>query len=159
MPLPGAGGSCRSEARDGTTSSGAQPPIRSKLSRSQHDIDVLESCPRFSFSANPDIVAIGGTGDLGMPEWPKEKLLKHGPELPMEERIRRYQENIRTIRASGCTVPTSAMVDSLDPAVIELWFADNAFSIDRIRKLTATIAELPDDTAFPSPLIPIAKGE
>ncbi len=45
----------------------------------------------------------------------------------MEERIRRYQENIRTIRASGCAVPTSAMVDSLDPAVIELWFADNAF--------------------------------
>lgn len=55
-----------------------------------------------------------------MPEWPKEKLMKHGPELPMEERIRRYQENIRTIRASGCAVPTSAMVDSLDPAVIEL---------------------------------------
>ncbi|KAA9382599.1 hypothetical protein F4V88_28855 [Neorhizobium galegae] len=94
-----------------------------------------------------------------MPEWPKEELLKHGPELPMEERIRRYQENIRTIRASGCAVPTSAMVDSLDPAVIELWFADNAFSIDRIRKLTAKIAELPDDTEFPSPFIPIAKGE
>jgi len=94
-----------------------------------------------------------------MPEWPKEKLLKHGPELPMEERIRRYQENIRTIRASGCTVPTSAMVDSLDPAVIELWFADNAFSIDRMRKLTAKLAELPDDTELPSPFIPIAKGE
>ncbi len=77
----------------------------------------------------------------------------------MEERIRRYQENIRTIRASGCAVPTSAMVDSLDPVVIELWFADNAFSIDRIRKLTAKIAELPDDTEFPSPFILLAKDD
>jgi hypothetical protein len=32
-------------------------------------------------------------------------------------------------------------------------------SIDRIRKLTAKIAELPDDTELPSPFIPIAKGE
>jgi len=93
-----------------------------------------------------------------MPEWPKEKLLRHGPELPMEERIRRYQENIRTIRTSGCVVPTPAMVDTLDPAEIELWFADNAFTIDRIRKLTAKIAELPDDTEFPSPFIPLPKG-
>lgn len=77
----------------------------------------------------------------------------------MEERIRRYQENIRTIRASGCTVPTSAMVDSLDPVVIELWFVDNAFSIDRIRKLTAKITELPDDTEFPSPFIPLAEDD
>jgi hypothetical protein len=120
---------------------------------------VLEAGSRFNFSASLDIGAIGVAGDRDMPEWPKEKLLKHGPELPMEERIRRYQENIRTIRASGCVVPTAAMVDSLDPAVIELWFADNAFSIDRIRKLTAKIAELPDDTEFPSPFIPIAKGK
>lgn len=93
-----------------------------------------------------------------MPEWPKEKLLKHGPELPMEERIRRYQENIRTIRSSGCAVPTSAMVDSLDPAVIELWFADNAFSLDRMRKLTTKLSQLPDDAELPSPFIPIIKG-
>ncbi len=94
-----------------------------------------------------------------MAEWPKEKLLKHGPELPLEERIRRYQENIRTIRASGCIVPAPAMVDSLDPTVIELWFADNAFTIDRIRKLTARIVTLPDDTEFPSPFIPDPKGD
>lgn len=55
-----------------------------------------------------------------MPTWPKDKLLKHGLELPMAERIRRYQHNIRTIRASGCAVPTPAMVDSLDPVEIEL---------------------------------------
>lgn len=42
-----------------------------------------------------------------MGEWPKDKLLRHGPNLPMEERIRRYQHNIRTIRAAGCAVPTS----------------------------------------------------
>ncbi len=88
-----------------------------------------------------------------MPDWPKEKLLRHGPELPMEERIRRYQDNIRTIRASGCAVPTSAMVDSLDPTVIELWFADNAFNIDRLRDVMKKIADLPDDTEFPSPFI------
>lgn len=77
----------------------------------------------------------------------------------MEERIRRYQENIRTIRASGCAVPTSAMVDSLNPAVIELWFADNAFSIDRLRKLTAKLSQLPDDAEAPSPFVSIAKGD
>lgn len=67
-----------------------------------------------------------------MGEWPKDKLLHHGPELPMEERIRRYQHNIRTIREAGCAVPTPAMVDSLDPAEIELWFADGAFTSHRI---------------------------
>lgn len=93
-----------------------------------------------------------------MPKWPKDRLLKHGPELPMAERIRRYQENIRTIRASGCAVPTSAMVDTLDPAEIELWFADNAFTIDRLKNLTPKIAKLPPDTEFPSPFIPLKKG-
>ncbi|MBS7708063.1 hypothetical protein [Chelatococcus asaccharovorans] len=86
-----------------------------------------------------------------MARWPKEKLLKHGPELPMEERFRRYQHNIRTIRASGCAVPTTALVDSLEPAVIELWFADSAFRIDRINRAIRGLAQLPDDDA--------AKGE
>lgn len=57
-----------------------------------------------------------------MPTWLKDMLLQHGRELPMEERIRRYQHNIRTIRASGCAVPP----DTLDPAEIELWFADRS---------------------------------
>ena len=87
-----------------------------------------------------------------MPAWPKEKLLKHGPDLPMEERIRRYQHNIRTIRESGCAVPTTAMVDTLDPAEIEMWFADNAFNIDRIKQVMKAVAQLPDDTLLPSPL-------
>lgn len=80
-----------------------------------------------------------------MARWPKEKLLKHGPELTMEERIRRYQHNIRTIRESGCAVPTTALVDSLDPAVIELWFADSAFRIDRINRAIKGLAQLTDD--------------
>lgn len=88
-----------------------------------------------------------------MPEWPKEKLLKHGHELPMAERIRRYQENIRTIRASGCTVPTSAMVDTIDQTEIKIWFADSAFTINRLKALTARIADLPPDTERPSPFI------
>ncbi|WFU44506.1 hypothetical protein QA640_19905 [Bradyrhizobium sp. CB82] len=47
--------------------------------------------------------------------WPKDKLLQHGPELPMAERVRRHQHNIREIRAAGCQVPTIAMPDTLDP--------------------------------------------
>ncbi|WP_119258538.1 hypothetical protein [Shinella zoogloeoides] len=88
-----------------------------------------------------------------MPTWPKEKLLKHGPDLPMEERIRRYQHNIRTIRDSGCAVPTTAMVDTLDPAEIEIWFADNAFNIDRLKEVIKRVSDLPDDTLLPSPFI------
>ena len=87
-----------------------------------------------------------------MPTWPKDKLLKHAPDLPMEERIRRYQHNNRTIRESGCAVPTTAMVDTLDPAEIELWFADNAFNIDRIKLVMKAVAELPEDRLLPSPL-------
>lgn len=93
-----------------------------------------------------------------MPEWPREKLLKHGPDLPMAERIRRYQENIRTIRASGCTVPTTAMIDSLDPAEIELWFTDNAFNIDRLKKVIVKIADLPPEAEIPSLLVRTGKS-
>lgn len=80
-----------------------------------------------------------------MGEWPKDKLLRHGPELPMAERIRRYQHNIRTIRDAGCAVPTPSMIDSLDPAEIELWFADSAFRIDRLGKAVSALAAEIDD--------------
>lgn len=63
----------------------------------------------------------------------------------MAERIRRYQYNIRTIRAAGCVVPTSSMIDSLDPAEIELWFADGAFRIDRLGKAVSALAVEIDD--------------
>lgn len=86
-----------------------------------------------------------------MPTWPNDELLKHGPEFPMEERIRRYQHNIQTIRASGYAVPTTAMIDTLDPAEIELWFADNAFNIDRLKQVMNRVADLSDDTLLPSP--------
>ena len=68
-----------------------------------------------------------------MPTWPKEQLLPHGPDLPLAERIRRYQHNIRTIRASGCKVPAPALPDTLDPVEIELWFTDSAFLQDRLK--------------------------
>lgn len=80
-----------------------------------------------------------------MGKWPKEKLLQHGPELPMEERIRRYQHNIKTIRAAGCVVPTPAMIDSLDPTEIELWFADRAFSIHRMDNAIRALADTPEE--------------
>lgn len=88
-----------------------------------------------------------------MPLWPKDKLLKHGPELPMDERIRLYQHNIRQIRASGCAVPEPAMIDTLDPAKIELWFADKAFNIERLGQLAKRISGLPQDRTIPAPVI------
>ncbi|WP_273795189.1 hypothetical protein [Brucella intermedia] len=63
--------------------------------------------------------------------------------------IRRYQHNIRTIRASGCAVLTPAMVDSLDPVEIELWFADGGYAVKRIDQLAKRIADLPDETILP----------
>lgn len=81
-----------------------------------------------------------------MPEWPKDKLLRHGPELPMAERIRRYQHNIRTIRAAGCVVPTPSMIDSLDPVEIELWLADSAFRSHRLKTAISALAVELDET-------------
>lgn len=74
-----------------------------------------------------------------MPTWPKDELLQHGPELPMAERVRRYQHNIRTIRSSGCAVPSSAYVDTLDPVAIEMWFLDSA---ERRHRLKAAVQAL-----------------
>ena len=80
-----------------------------------------------------------------MGDWPKDQLLRHGPELPMEERIRRYQHNIPTIREAGGTVPTSAMIDTLDPSEIELWFADGAFRSHRLENAISALASEMDD--------------
>lgn len=55
--------------------------------------------------------------------------------------------NIRTIREVGCAVPTPAMIDSLDPAEIEFWFADGAFtshSLDNVIRALANSTEEPD---------------
>lgn len=86
-----------------------------------------------------------------MPTWPKDQLLRHGPERPMAERIRRTQHNIRAIRASGCPVPTSAFIDTLDPAQIELWFADGAYQAHRLRSVITQLAALPEDNSTPQP--------
>lgn len=63
----------------------------------------------------------------------------------MEERIWRYQHNIRAIRAAGCVVPTPAMIDSLDPAKIELSFANSAFRIDWLQEAVSALAAEIDD--------------
>lgn len=81
-----------------------------------------------------------------MPEWPKNKLLTHGSELPMPSRIRRYQESIKTNLVSGCKVPSSAMVDTLAPAEKELWFADNPSKFNQLNALVGKMANLPPDT-------------
>ena len=86
-----------------------------------------------------------------VPKWPREQLLRHGPELPMAERVARYQHNIRTIRAAGCTVPTVAMVDSLDPAVIEAWLNDGTRIAAALVVVIGKLAKLPDNTEVPSP--------
>jgi hypothetical protein len=78
-----------------------------------------------------------------MPSWPKDKLLQHGPDLPMAERVRRYQHNIRTIRASGCSVPTSAYIDTVDPVAIEMWFHDSAERRYRLKAAVQGLAVLP----------------
>jgi hypothetical protein len=84
-----------------------------------------------------------------MPQWSRSQLLRHGPELPMAERVLRYQHNISVIRASGCRVPTPALVDTLDPKETEAWFAECAATSHRLKKLIGKLAGLPDDTKVP----------
>lgn len=80
-----------------------------------------------------------------MPTWPKDKLLRHGPELPMAERVRRHRHDIRTIRASGCAVPPSAYVDTLDPIATEMWFLDSAERRHRLKGAVQALAALPPE--------------
>ncbi len=80
--------------------------------------------------------------------WPKSKLLRHGPELPLAERVRRYQHNVRTIRASGCKVP-SVMPDTLNAAAIEAWFVASAETSRRLRVLIRQLAALDPQTEIP----------
>lgn len=83
-----------------------------------------------------------------MPTWPKDKLLRHGSELPMAERVRRHRHDIRTIRASGCAMPRSAYVDTLntlDLVAIELWFLDGAERRHRLKAAVQARAALPPD--------------
>jgi hypothetical protein len=84
-----------------------------------------------------------------MPQWPRSQFLRHGAELPMAERVRRYQHNIRVIRASGCRVPTPALIDTLDPQEIEAWFAEGAATSIRLKTLIKRLAGLPDGTKVP----------
>jgi len=76
--------------------------------------------------------------------WPKEKLLLTPPELPMEERVRRYQHNIQAIHEAGCLVP-SAMVDSVDPEEIRAWFEAGERRIAQLKRCIRYVASLPDE--------------
>ncbi|MGW5959444.1 hypothetical protein [Methylorubrum thiocyanatum] len=69
----------------------------------------------------------------------------------MAERILRYQHNIRAIRASGCPVPTTAFVDTLDPAQIELWFADSAYRAHRLEAAITHLAAMSEDDGASQP--------
>lgn len=63
----------------------------------------------------------------------------------MAEQVRRYQHNMRTIRASGCAVPSSDYVDTLYPAAIEMWFHDSAERLHRLRAAVQSLAaQTPD---------------
>lgn len=68
----------------------------------------------------------------------------------MAERIARYQHNIRAIRASGCGVPTVAMVDSLDPREIEAWFKTGEETTTHLVVVIGKLSRLPDDAEMPS---------
>jgi hypothetical protein len=83
------------------------------------------------------------------PIWPKSQLLRHGPELPLSERVRRYQHNIKAIRAAGCKVPSSAMPDTLDAQIIANWFMTGAETSRRLKALIKSLAKLDDGTEIP----------
>ncbi len=81
---------------------------------------------------------------MNTPVWPKDKLMRTPPELPMDERVRRYQHNIITIRESGCLVP-SALVDSLDEGEIRAWFEAGERRIAALKTAIRAVAKLPVD--------------
>ena len=78
--------------------------------------------------------------------WPKDKLLLTPPELPMEERVHRYQHNIQAIHEAGCLVP-SAMVDSVDPEEIRAWFEAGERRIAQLKRCIRYVASLPEEEA------------
>ncbi len=83
------------------------------------------------------------------PSWPKVQLMRHGPELPLPERVRRYQHNITAIRAAGCKVPSIAMPDTLDAQIIAHWFMTGAETSRRLKALIKTLAKLDAGTEIP----------
>jgi DNA-binding XRE family transcriptional regulator len=76
--------------------------------------------------------------------WPKDKLLLHPPELPMDERIRRYQHNLRTVREAGFE-PFSCQVDSLDEDEIRAWFEAGERRVASLKRVIRFVASLPVD--------------
>ena len=96
----------------------------------------------------------------GRGPWPKSELVRiGGPEMPakslrdlrgMAERVTRYRANVMAIHEAGHAVP-SVMADTLDVAEIEAWIRKTDERIARLNRTMRRIAQLPDDTTFPSP--------
>ena len=78
--------------------------------------------------------------DLPEGVWPKAHMLRTEPELPLAERIARYQWNIRLIRASGCLVP-SALEDSLDAEGIQAWFEEKDRVIASLKRAIRAVGQ------------------
>ena len=86
----------------------------------------------------------------GQRSWPKSELVRiGGPEMPMAERVTRYRANIMAIHEAGHAVP-AAMADTLDVAEIEAWIRKSDERMARLNRTMRRIAQLPDDTTFPS---------
>lgn len=82
--------------------------------------------------------------------WPAVELVNcGGPEVQMAERITRYQANVLAIRKAGYTIP-SPMLDSLDASQIETWLLAGDAMRRRVADLIRSVAQLPEDTMFPS---------
>ena len=79
------------------------------------------------------------------PVWPRTQLLRHGPELPMAERVDRYRHNIR---ASGCKAPTNAMP-------IAAWFDANDAYSQRLKSVIHSLARLDAGVTVPFALAPL----
>ena len=91
------------------------------------------------------------------PVWPRSKLVRIDPTLPIAERVELYRQNIRTIRASGCNVP-SVMPDTLDAATIAAWFDANDEYSRRLKSVIRTLARLDAGITIPVALAPLPRA-
>jgi len=73
-------------------------------------------------------------------------------ELPMAERVNRYQHNITIMRSEGWRIGPP-LIDTLDPTDIRAWFEDGDRQIARLERAILALAKLPADTELPSPFI------
>lgn len=83
--------------------------------------------------------------------WPKGELVSiGGPDMPMAERVTRYQANVMAIREAGHQVP-SPMADTLDPTEVEAWLKASDGTAARLARAIRRTSGSPAGTTFPSP--------